>query len=146
MNRHFTGLIHLLDIVPLAGNFALSGCNTITALPEKFHAGDLCGQGLSQFGGTLTLQSVFDLPAEYIPSVILGCSATFSTVKLQLNGVELTPKLWQYGNFALPENLLKTSGNTLVMQMTQPVGNLYTRRWNGSKFDTLPFILPEFYL
>lgn len=144
--RHFTGLIHLLEIVPLAGSFALNENGELTALPETFHAGDLGLQGLSQFGGTLKLHTKFDLPSEALAQNILGCTANHGTIELKLNGVTLPLKLWQYGNFALPEKLLKSSGNTLEMVITHPLGNLYPRRWNGAEFDYIPFMLPEFYL
>ena len=144
--RHFTGLMHLLEIVPLAGSFALNENGELTALPETFHAGDLGLQGLSQFGGTLKLHTKFDLPTEELAKNILGCTANHETLELKLNGVTLPLKLWQYGNFALPEKLLKSSGNTLEMVITHPLGNLYRRRWNGAEFDYIPFMLPEFYL
>ena len=144
--RHFTGLMHLLEIVPLAGSFALNENGELTALPETFHAGDLGLQGLSQFGGTLKLHTKFDLPTEELAKNMLGCTANHGTIELKLNGVTLPLKLWQYGNFALPEKLLKSSGNTLEMVITHPLGNLYPRRWNGAEFDYIPFMLPEFYL
>ncbi len=144
--RHFTGLMHLLEIVPLAGSFALNENGELTALPETFHAGDLGLQGVSQFGGTLKLHTKFDLPTEELAKNILGCTANHGTIELKLNGVTLPLKLWQYGNFALPEKLLKSSGNTLEMLITHPLGNLYPRRWNGAEFDYIPFMLPEFYL
>ncbi|MBE6403438.1 MAG: hypothetical protein E7039_06930 [Lentisphaerae bacterium] len=146
INMHFKGLMKLLDIVPLAGSFALNSERELVSLPEKFTAGDLCQQGLPEFFGTLELNTTFDLPANGLSaSRILGCSACSNTIALRLNNVDLPPRLWQYGNFELPENLLKSSDNTLELTITQPAGNLYTRRWNGGKLKLMDFVLPEFY-
>ena len=147
INLHFVGLMHLLDIVPLAGSFALTPDNTITALPETFHAGDLGLQGLPEFFGTLKLNTTFDLPENsLLNSRLLGCAACGNTIALRLNNVELPPRLWRYGNFELPGKLLKAQGNTLELTITQPAGNLYTRKWNGGKLEAMDFILPELYL
>ena len=144
---HFTGLIKLLDIVPLAGSFALNDKRELVSLPEKFTSGDLCSQGLPEFFGTLELNTSFDLPrANLLNSRLLGCSACCNTIALRLNNVELPPRLWQYGNFELPDKLLKSRNNTLELTITQPAGNLYTRKWNGGKLEPMDFILPEFYL
>ena len=146
IRRHFVGLTRLIELMPLAGTFALDENRRLAALPDVLHSGDLTAQGLGEFMNILTLQTTFDLPEKLLTSQILHCSNIPHTAEVAINGVKLPAKLWSYGGFALPSGVLKTSGNTLTLTLTQTPGNLYRRRWNGGLTPPMPFTLPEFSL
>ena len=140
------GLTRLIELMPLAGTFALDENRRLAALPDVLHSGNLIAQGLGEFMNILTLQTTFDLPEKLLTSQILHCSNIPHTAEVTINGVKLPAKLWSYGGFALPSGVLRTSGNTLTLTLTQTPGNLYRRRWNGGLTPPMPFTLPDFSL
>lgn len=143
IRRHFVNLIRLLELMPLAGSFGVNGNMQVDKVPAVLRAGDLREQSLAQFAGKLCLNSSFDCPENLLSSRRLVCSATAAALRLRLNGCDLGCKLWHYGDFQLPEGLLKRSGNYLEMEITNPFGNLYPRRWDANLDRQLPFTLPE---
>ena len=146
IRRHFTGLTRLIEIMPLAGTFALDAQHRIAPVPTELSPGDLTTQGLGEFMDTVVLQSSFDLSNEQLTAKVLHCSNIPHTAEVVINKVKLPVNLWGYGGFALPEGVLKSSGNTLHLTLTQPPGNLYRRRWNGGLTPPMEFTLPEFSL
>ena len=146
IRRHFVGLTKLLELIPLAGSFALDAQRRLIALPDVLRPGDLTVQGLAEFMNRLELQTTFDLPEKLLTSQVLHCSHIPHTAEVTINGVKLPAKLWGYGGFTLPAGVLKSSANTMHLVLTQTPGNLYRRRWNGGLTPPMPFTLPEFSL
>lgn len=141
MMRHFTGLTHLIEAIQLAGSFGVTPDGTAGPLPDKIVPGNLGEQGFAQFGGIMKLTSEFDTESDM--AKYLRFAPTRAALEATLNNEYLGISVWEPACFGLPPGLLRKHGNRLELKISNGLGNMFPRRWNGAPDAYLPFILPE---
>lgn len=141
MEAHFSGFRSVFEPVVLCGKFG-GNAAAVSRIPEKVHSGDLREQGFPQFAGSLSLSSEFMLK-EPDGCRFLELSPTEAVCEVELNGSPLGVRTWSPRRFDIPPGLLHSGRNSMVLTLTNSMGNLLRRHFNGGRSPECPFILPE---